>query len=136
DGQTPAYFARLYPKLTGSKDDSYTVTLDAATLSLSSGVVTPRDSVVSLTFRRGDALPDGQVTIADALVIAQHLAGLRGLGEGANENSLEYVAAVNAAGVRHDYVAGSLPGDTITITDALFIGQMLAQLRDGWYEQR
>ncbi len=136
DGQTPAYFAGLYPSLTGSKDTAYTIVLDATTLSLTGGIDISRDAPVTRSFKRGDARLDGSVTIADALFIAQYLAGLRGLGEGAYEGNTEYVAPLNAASVRHDYSASSVPGDATTIVDALYIAQMLATMRDANYEVR
>lgn len=135
DGQTPVYFSKIYPQLTGSKNVSSTIVLDAETLALESSASIPGDAAVSRSFKRGDARPDGTVNIADALYIAQYLAGLKQLGEGANEGNIGYVAPLNAACVKHDYVAGTVPGDAITITDALYIAQMLATLRDSNYNR-
>ncbi len=59
--------------------------------------------------------------------IAQYLAGLRPLG-----TDTTTVNAVNAASPRQD----DANGDKLTITDALFIAQMLAGIRDSNYIQK
>ncbi|RLE70955.1 MAG: hypothetical protein DRJ43_00845 [Thermoprotei archaeon] len=70
----------------------------------------------SLTALRGDANGDGKITIADAMFIAQYLAGNRPASD---------LNLLNAASVKHDD-----KGDRITIADAMFIAQYLAGLRD------
>ncbi len=70
---------------------------------------------------RGDANSDGQVTVADAMFIAQYLAGTR---SGSALNLL------NAASVKHD----GEKGDKVTIADAMFILQYLVGQRDGYFE--
>ncbi len=68
---------------------------------------------------RGDADGDGRVSIADAMFIAQYLAGNR---PGSDLNLL------NAASVRQD----GTEGDKVSIADAMIIGQYLAGSRDGF----
>lgn len=46
-----------------------------------------------------------------------------------------YVAPLNAASVKHDYLEGVSAGDKITTADALSIAQMLAHLRDSNYNR-
>ena len=75
----------------------------------------------SLQFIRGDANGDGKVNIADAMFIAQYLAGNRPLSQ---------LNPLNAASVKHD----SGGKDTITIADAMFIAQYLAGLRNSLFE--
>ncbi len=69
-----------------------------------------------LKFMRGDVNGDDRISIADAMFIAQYLAGNR---PASNLNLL------NAASVKHDQ-----NGDKISIADAMFIAQYLAGLRD------
>jgi len=81
---------------------------------------TERSTVLSadtLRFMRGDANGDGHISIADAMFIAQYLAGNRPSSD---------LNLLNAASVKHD---GS-EGDKISIADAMFIAQYLAGLRD------
>ena len=120
----PLTVAELRIQLKGSKDVAYPVTLNFNSVTRVSGDAVPQDAAASLSLRRGDARADGQVTISDALYIAQYLAGLRGLGTDTNS-----VNPVNAASVRQDVTSGT-NGDLLTIADALFIAQMLAGLRD------
>lgn len=75
----------------------------------------------SLRFIRGDANGDGRVSIADAMFIAQYLAGNRPLSK---------IKLLNAASVKHD----GEKGDKITIADAMFIAQHLAALRDEYFK--
>lgn len=75
----------------------------------------------SLQFIRGDANGDGKVNIADAMFIAQYLAGNRPLSQ---------LNPLNAASVKHD----SGGKDAITIADAMFIAQYLAGLRNSLFE--
>ncbi|MEM2261727.1 MAG: CARDB domain-containing protein, partial [Ignisphaera sp.] len=70
-----------------------------------------------LTFIRGDANNDGKVNIADAMFIAQYLAGNRPASD---------LNLLNAASVKHD----DENGDKVSIADAMFIAQYLAGLRD------
>jgi hypothetical protein len=109
-------------RLKGSKNNSYTVTLNFVTIGEFSGVDSPpQEAPAALIFRRGDANSNGSVDIGDAMFIGQYLAGVRGLG-----STSSTVNPVNVASVRQD----DTDGDKITITDALYIGQMLAGLRD------
>ena len=76
-----------------------------------------------LQFLRGDANSDGRVSIADAMFIAQFLAGNRPASD---------LNLLNAASVKHD----SDRGDKVTIADAMFIAQYLAGLRDEYMNLR
>jgi hypothetical protein len=70
-------------------------------------------------FRRGDANKDGQISIADAMFIAQYLAGNR---PGSHLNLL------NAASVKQD----GAEGDDVSIADAMIVQQYLVGSRDGF----
>ncbi len=70
-------------------------------------------------FRRGDANKDGQVSIADAMFVAQYLAGNR---PGSHLNLL------NAASVKQD----GAEGDEVSIADAMIVQQYLVGSRDGF----
>ena len=72
---------------------------------------------------RGDARADGNITIADALFIAQYLVGMHPACTDVVDNSCLH--SVNAGSVRHD---GAF--DKKTIADALFIAQDLVGLKD------
>lgn len=72
-----------------------------------------------LRFMRGDANRDAQVSIADAMFIAQYLAGSRAGSD---------LGLLNAASVKQDGVGG----DRISIADAMIIGQYLAGSRQGF----
>jgi len=76
-------------------------------------------SVTSEPFRflRGDANKDDHVSIADAMFIAQYLAGNRPASD---------LNLLNAASIKHD----GAEGDKVSIADAMFISQHLAGLRD------
>ncbi|MBI2934936.1 MAG: PKD domain-containing protein, partial [Chloroflexi bacterium] len=84
----------------------------------------PQSAAATFSFVRGDANNSGDVTITDALFIAQYLAGLRQLGTTGTT-----VNAVNAASVYQD----GANGDRVSIQDALFTAQMLAGLRNDFY---
>jgi hypothetical protein len=71
----------------------------------------------SLSFIRGDVNKDGHVGIADAMFIAQYLAGNRDASD---------LNLLNAASIKQD----ESDGDKITIADAMFIAQYLTGLRD------
>ena len=79
----------------------------------------------SIDLRRGDARPDGNISIADALFIAQHIVAplFRPAGEGAGD-----VHPVNAGSVKHDS-----PDDIISLADAIRIAQFLVGIRDEFY---
>lgn len=97
------------------------ITLNATELSLVSASTgkeyKAKISCKILQFLRGDANKDGRVSIADAMFIAQYLAGNR---------PASHLNLLNAASVKHD----GNKGDKITIADAMFIAQYLAGLRD------
>ncbi|MBI2935060.1 MAG: S8 family serine peptidase [Chloroflexi bacterium] len=122
----PLVPARMGVMLDGDARKYYSFYL--ALDSLSDTGVSPAEAIAPQTasyfeFMRGDAKVDRQVTSADSMFIQQYLAGNR---------SLSDLNALNAASPRHDQ--DSSPYDGITVTDALFIGQMLAGLRDYFYE--
>ena len=71
------------------------------------------------TVIRGDTNGDGQITIVDALLIAQYRALL------IPESAINYEAAASAW---LDY-----PVNVVTVADALVIAQRLAGLRDADY---
>ena len=73
---------------------------------------------------RGDGKGDGEVTIFDALFIAQCLAGQKQFGTGDSECN-----PVNAASVRQD----GEQGDSVSIKDALFIAQYMVKSRDEYF---
>ena len=123
--QPPLELFRLYPHLTGSKDNAYSVTLHFNTVRPVGSGDLPQQADVTRTFRRGDANGNGAVNVVDNLFIVQYLAGLRGLGE-----TSYLVNPVNAATARND---SSTDGARIGITDALYIAQMLVGLRDAAY---
>lgn len=123
--QPPLEVFRIYPWLTGSKDAAYTISLHFNTLTLTGAKEAPLPTDITRTFRRGDANNDGTVNITDALLIAQHLAGLREVGESSGQ-----IWAINAATPKND---SDTAGSSIVITDALYIAQMLAGLRDASY---
>jgi hypothetical protein len=70
-----------------------------------------------LVFMRGDANKDGHVSIADAMFVAQYLAGNRPAPD---------LNLLNAASIKQD----DSKGDKVSIADAMFIAQYLAELRD------
>ncbi len=126
--QAPLTLAQVAPRIIGSKNVSHTVTLSFSGLTDVTGVGNiPQDAAHTFIIQRGDAKKDGNITITDALFVAQYLAGLRGVGETATD-----MHAINAASVRTDDTTDTT-GDKVTITDALFIAQMLAGLRDESY---
>jgi len=81
----------------------------------------PQQNDTKPSLLRGDVNMDGKITIADAMFIAQYLAGNR---PASNLNLL------NAASVKHDQAEG----DKISIADAMFIAQYLVGLRDESFE--
>lgn len=81
----------------------------------------------SWVFQRGDARADGEITIADAMFLSQYLAGIR---PGCtDEVTLTCVQIVNGSSVRHDDTA-----EKLTVTDALFVAQLLVELRDAGFD--
>ncbi len=135
--QAPMDVAYLIPKLVGSKDTDYTLTL--AFNSINAGDTLPINqagNAVLASLRRGDARADAVINITDALFIAQNLAQLKALGDdsanGTGTGSSHTLAhPLNAASVRYDDAVYG--GERITIQDAMFIAQMLVGLRDASY---
>lgn len=115
--------------LLGSKDTAYTMTLNFTSITRTSGGTVPQQASKSRIFKRGDAKADGTVNIADCLYISQYLAGSRTLGDDTGTGSYTHTHPINSAGVAHD----DETGDKITSADSLFISQMLAGLRDAYY---
>jgi hypothetical protein len=78
------------------------------------------------TFLRGDALANGNISISDALFIAQHLVApvFRPVGEAGGQ-----VNPVNAGSVNHD-----APNDVISLADAILIAQYLVGNVDEFYD--
>ncbi|MFC1937747.1 cohesin domain-containing protein [Chloroflexota bacterium] len=120
--QAPISFADVRIRLLGAADSpcdltlSYTGITDGDT-----GSALSLDGAVVETLLRGDAKPDGTINIADALFVAQYLAGIREVGQG-----LDYCHPINAASIKHD----GDNGDQITVGDRLFIAHYLAGIRD------
>ncbi len=117
----PATLVDLRVRLEGTKDETTTAILNFRTIATVKGDHLPSASSATATFRRGDANNDGSVTIADALFINQYLAGNKAVG-----TTVSTINPVNAASVQHDDASG----DKITISDALYLAQSLADLRD------
>ncbi|MBI2935040.1 MAG: hypothetical protein HYY29_05660 [Chloroflexi bacterium] len=116
--------AQIVPKLTGSSVDSQIIDFSIDAMEDDSGNVA-YDAPPGMAVRRGDAKADGKIDIADALFIAQYLAGLRAAGDGDNQTHV-----VNGASVRPDGDSG----DQLSVTDALFIAQHLVGLRDASFQ--
>lgn len=122
--QPPLNVAHLLPSLIGTRDNSYSVTLNFTMIAAGSGEEIYPESTVSIdNLRRGNAKDTDGVDIGDAMFIAQYLAGLRDLGTGVSA-----VNPLNGASVKHD-----TGGELITIADALVVAQMLVGLRDTGY---
>lgn len=122
----PTDLGHALTRLTGRATQQCQVDLELTSLSDVDGNPIAAPTMLSQTVQRGDARADGNITIADALFIAQHLVGLRAeCTDTADTNCLH---PVNAASVRND---GAL--DEKTIADALFIAQHLVELRDEFY---
>ena len=111
-------------RLVGSVEEEAQLELSFSEISDGEGNLVPQDEPAYEAFRRGDAKADGEVSIADALFIAQYLVGLRDVGGGPDQ-----VHPVNAASVKHD---GDF--DRISIADVLFICQYLADMSDGYFK--
>jgi len=123
----PADLGHALTRLTGSAVVPCSLTMEITDLTDVDGnslVVEPPS--LSMNLLRGDARADGNVTIADALYIAQYLVGLRPACTDMVDTTC--VHSVNAASVRHD---GAF--DRKTIADALFIAQRLVGLRDEFF---
>jgi len=119
--QAPLTLVRVAPRILGSANVNHTLTLSVDGLGAAGGNIAA-DGIKTYLLRRGDAKADGTITIADALFIAQSLAGLRETGEG-----LSLIHAINGANARQETTQ---TGEKLTIADALYIAQMLAGLRD------
>jgi hypothetical protein len=119
--QAPLNVAYLVPKLVGSADDTYNLTMAFTAITTGGGPAAQQANAVLSNMRRGDAQQNGTVNITDAMFIAQYLALLR---------DLTTTNGINAASPQHNHAT---EGDKITIQDAMFIAQMLALLRDRYY---
>jgi hypothetical protein len=122
----PADLGHALTRLNGSASQQCTVDLEITSITRTGGKhekVPPR---LTRLVQRGDARADGVVNIADALFIAQYLAGSRPACTAIVDTACLH--SVNAASVRQDGNA-----DRITIADAQFITQYLAGLRDEYY---
>ncbi len=124
--QPPVGVAKLAPRLTGASNVAYPITLTFQKIHAYGGGNYTADPY-TCTWLRGDASPSGSITIVDALLIAQYLAGLTGLGEGTG-----LVHPVNAASPKQEITS---LGEVVNIADALFIAQMLAMMRDSSYNR-
>jgi|GEM_PF-1812627 hypothetical protein len=90
------------------------------------GLVNQESPPDTRTFLRGDALANGNISISDALFIAQHLVApvFRPAGEAGGE-----VNPVNAGSVNDDS-----PNDVISLADAILIAQFLVGNVDEFYD--
>jgi hypothetical protein len=101
--------------------------LTAASLTGDEGNPVTVTSSIVRSLRRGDARADQVINIADAMFIAQGLAGLRTACTGTEDATCMH--SVNAASVRPD---GAF--DRTTIADARFIARYLTGLMDEIYQ--
>ena len=124
--ELPMVLARIAVRLNGSVFDSGFLSLGSLSL-VQSGqdFAIEQGTIATREFRRGDVQQDEDITIFDALYIAQCLANQRGFGDGAGQCN-----AVNAASVRQDGAGG----DSVSIKDALFIAQYLVSRRNEFFE--
>jgi len=122
----PTDLGHALTRLIGSNQESCDATLRMIVLTDSNGntVTAARDPARDLL--RGDARADRVINIADAMFIAQGLAGLRTACAATVDATCLH--SVNAASVRPD---GAF--DRMTIADASFIARYLVGLRDEFY---
>jgi len=120
--QAPILVARAAVRLVGCTNDLTTLTDSFTAMASTEGAPIQELSVSAEDLRRGDAKVDGVINIADALFIAQYLAGV--------EPGLSDTHLLNAASVKED--GGT--GDKISISDVLFIAQGLVGLRDKCFD--
>ncbi|HEU0021565.1 MAG TPA: hypothetical protein VFR55_07840, partial [Dehalococcoidia bacterium] len=123
----PTDLGHALTRLIGSNQESCDATLRMIVLTDSNGntVTAARDPARDLL--RGDARADRVINIADAMFIAQGLAGLRTACAATVDATCLH--SVNAASVRPD---GAF--DRMTIADASFIARYLVGLRDEFYK--
>ena len=121
----PAELAQVVSRTVGSSQIPCVIAVEITDLTDDGG--NPIDVVpdrLTRSLLRGDALADDIVNIADALFIAQYLAGLRP--ECTTEVNPTCLHSLNAANWQHD---GGF--DQVTIADAGSIAQHLLGLEDG-----
>lgn len=123
----PAGLGHALTRLIAGNQIPCQVTMQLPLLTGSEGNPVPVGRDLFRNLRRGDARADRVINIADAMFIAQGLAGLRTACDGTVDAACLH--SVNAASVRPD---GAF--DRTTIADARFIAQYLAGLRDEIYE--
>jgi hypothetical protein len=122
----PANLGHALTRLNGSVNQECRLDIEMASLGDVEGNQIAIPTGLNRALRRGDATADGSVNVADALFIAQHLAGLR---DGCTtEISTNCLHSVNSASVKHDG-----PFDQVTMDDARSIAENLVGLRDGFY---
>jgi hypothetical protein len=123
---TPSNLYQAVARLVGSNQVPCAVAVELNSLLDGAGnpVLAPDTSIQNL--RRGDARADGVIDVADALFIAQYLAGLRPACTPPEDTACLH--SVNAASVRQD---GAF--DKKTIADARYIAQHLMGRRDEFY---
>jgi pimeloyl-ACP methyl ester carboxylesterase len=128
----PAGLGHALTRLIASNQITCDMTLQVTSLTAASltgdegNPVTVTSSIVR-SLRRGDARADQVINIADAMFIAQGLAGLRTACTGTEDATCMH--SVNAASVRPD---GAF--DRTTIADARFIARYLTGLMDEIYQ--
>jgi len=117
---TPLNVARLGLRLVGNANIPYDLVIDFDHVYDPANATLPAGNPYTLTYRRGDANGDEKVSIKDAMVAAQYIAGNRPLGE---------INAVNLASVNHN--SG---GDKVLGSDDMFIAQYIVGLRDAAFD--
>jgi hypothetical protein len=114
--------ARLWLRLSGSVKVECVMSSASFTITDSNGVRYDLSFYGKpIKFLRGDANGDNRISVADAMLIAQYLAGSRS----ANDLNLLNVASVRTNGQN---------GDKITVADAMLIAQYLAGQRDEYFQ--
>ena len=121
--QAPLTLVQVAPRIIGSSLVSHNIAMTFNSLvDVVAGETIPADGARAYVLRRGDARADGTLNIADALFIAQNLAGLRNIGEGTL-----FTNGINGASAKLETTNA---GEKLTIADALIIAQRLAGVRD------
>jgi YVTN family beta-propeller protein len=126
EAAAPTDLSLVLTRLLGNASQNCPLTLQLISLSDSDANAIDVPVTVERNLLRGDAQPDGNVTIVDARFIAQYLADSRPACTAVID--ADCLHSVNAASVRHD---GDF--DRKTVADALFIAQYLQGLRDEFY---
>ncbi|MFC1937415.1 NosD domain-containing protein [Chloroflexota bacterium] len=112
----PVNVAWALVSLVGPVTRGYELTLGFCDICDMDGELVAAESFVTMTFQRGDVNGDGSITIGDALLAEQYLAGIR---------QADSINLVNMASICHDD-----DFDIVAVSDVLFLKQYLAGMRD------